>query len=200
VPRISLKRGDFPSARKDDWEETWRNAAMGAMGYAPSMTGMKKYIADIKARYGAQHAFAVFVTKYPVVWFGYEWGKPPGDGLQNGWLGDRQLQSRPGPRDRTRLRLPGRVRVERLRLHFALRSLPDPERQLPALCRALRAVPDVPEHAGGLRLTRGHLGWNELAVQSRGTTTLKATWTFDFDAGVAGPPGGATSGGGRSTP
>ena len=39
--------------------------------------------------------------------------------------------------------------------------------------------------------TRGHLGWNELAVQSKGTTTLKGTWTFDFDTGVQGPPGGS---------
>ncbi len=39
--------------------------------------------------------------------------------------------------------------------------------------------------------TRGHLGWNELAVMSKGTTTLKGTWTFDFETGVQGPPTGA---------
>jgi hypothetical protein len=39
--------------------------------------------------------------------------------------------------------------------------------------------------------TRGHLGWNELAVQSKGATVLKGTWTFDFDTGVQGPPSGA---------
>jgi hypothetical protein len=39
--------------------------------------------------------------------------------------------------------------------------------------------------------TRGHLGWNQLAVQSKGTTALKGTWTFDLDTGVQGPAGGA---------
>jgi len=39
--------------------------------------------------------------------------------------------------------------------------------------------------------TRGHLGWNDLAVMSKGTTTLKGTWTFDFETGVQGPPAGA---------
>jgi hypothetical protein len=39
--------------------------------------------------------------------------------------------------------------------------------------------------------TRGHLGWNELAVQSEGTTALKGTWTFDLDSGAQGPASGA---------
>jgi hypothetical protein len=39
--------------------------------------------------------------------------------------------------------------------------------------------------------TRGQLGWNELAVLSRGTTTLKGTWTFDLDTGVQGAGSGS---------
>jgi hypothetical protein len=39
--------------------------------------------------------------------------------------------------------------------------------------------------------TRGQLGWNELAVRSKGSTVLKGTWTFDLDTGVQGPAGGA---------
>jgi hypothetical protein len=39
--------------------------------------------------------------------------------------------------------------------------------------------------------TRGHLGWNELAVFSKGTASLKGTWTFDLEAGKLGPPTGA---------
>jgi len=39
--------------------------------------------------------------------------------------------------------------------------------------------------------TRGQLGWNELAVMSKGTTSLKGTWTFDFETGIQGPPTGA---------
>jgi len=39
--------------------------------------------------------------------------------------------------------------------------------------------------------TRGHLGWNELQVQSEGSTLLKGTWTFDLDSGAQGAPSGS---------
>jgi len=39
--------------------------------------------------------------------------------------------------------------------------------------------------------SRGQLGWNELSMQSRGTTVLKGTWTFDLDSGVQGPASGS---------
>ncbi len=190
-PKISLKKSDFPAAEKEAWEDTWRDAAMGALGYAQSMTGMRKFIADIKAKYDAQHAYAIFVTKHPVVWFGYEWGnhlvmdfKVDGWGIDNFNLvlahetghvfgcPDEYASSECDCTSRF-----GRYRIangncESCAEHF-----------VPCLmCQNTPAVCDF---------TRGHLGWNELAVQSRGTTTLKGTWTFDFDAGVAGPDGGA---------
>lgn len=39
--------------------------------------------------------------------------------------------------------------------------------------------------------TRGHLGWNDLAVLRKGSVNLKAMRTFDFETGVLGPEDGA---------
>jgi hypothetical protein len=46
---------------------------MAALGYAATSNGMNAYINAIKAANTAQHAYAIFVTKYPKDWFAYEW-------------------------------------------------------------------------------------------------------------------------------
>jgi hypothetical protein len=190
-PKVSLQPSAFPAGNKNGWEDTWRNAALGAMGYAASAAGMNKYIADIKAKFNAQHAYALFVTKHPVVWFGYQWGNHvvmdfgvDGWGIDNFNLvvahetghvfGCPDEYAASGCNCTS---LFGRYQIANGNCQ------PCASPFVPCLmCANTPAVCDY---------TRGHLGWNELAVQSEGTTTLKGTWTFDFDTGVQGPAGGA---------
>jgi hypothetical protein len=190
-PKLSLPASAFPATNKNGWEDTWRDAAMAAMGYPASVAGMNKYIADIKARFGAQHAYALFVTKHPVVWFAYYWGNHVVmDFGVDGWGIDNfnlVLAHETGhvfgcPDEYAAsgcscTSLSGRYQIANGNCQPCATAF------VPCLmCQNTPAVCDY---------TRGHLGWNELAVQSKGTTTLKGTWTFDFDGGVQGPAGGA---------
>lgn len=190
-PRISLQSSSFPNTNKNGWEDTWRNAAMAAMGYSANISGMNAYINKIKADNKAQWAYALFVTKYPKVWFAYYWGNHVVmDFGVDGWGIDRfnlvvahetghvfGCADEYGSSGCTCTSTHGRYGVSNGNCETCA---PHP---VPCLMRAnSEAVCDF---------TRGQLGWNELAIQSRGTTVLKGTWTFDFDSGVQGPPSGA---------
>lgn len=62
-PKLSLAANIFTNANQNSWEDLWRDAALGAMGYSANLTGMSNYINAIKASNNAQHAYALFVTK-----------------------------------------------------------------------------------------------------------------------------------------
>ena len=190
-PKISLAASKFTEATKSSWEDYWRDAALQAMGYAGSLAGMNQYIADIKAAHSAQHAFALFVTKYPKTWFAYVWGNHAVmDFTVDGWGVDN---------------------FDRVLAHETGHIFGCPDEYGSANCNCTGlfgryqiangncetcASPFVPclmaSNTPALcDYTRGHLGWNELALQSKGTTSLKGTWTFDLDTGVQGPPSGS---------
>ena len=190
-PKISLASSQFTTANQDDWENKWRNAAMQSLGYAGSITGMNSYIQAIKTANSADWAYAVFVTKYPKDWFAYQWGNHVVmDFGVDGWG------------------------IDNFSLVVAHETghvfgCPDEYAASGCNCTSLYgryqvpngncencASPSIPclmshNSMAMCDYTRGHLGWNELAVQSRGTTTLKGTWTFDLDTGVQGPASGA---------
>jgi len=190
-PTISITADQFTAANQNEWEDLWRNAAMRAMGYRPNYGGMTAYIKKIKANNKADWAYVIFVTKYPSFWFAYYWGNHVVmDFGVDGWGIDnfsRVVAHETGhafgcPDEYSSsgcncTQLAGRYQIangncEACASHF-----------VPCLmCANTPAVCDY---------TRGHLGWNELAVMSKGTTTLKGIWTFDFEAGVAGPSTGA---------
>jgi hypothetical protein len=190
-PKISLTANQFTAANQNSHEDLWRNAAMQAMGYSASLSGMNDYINDIKASNNADWAYAIFVTKYPSFWFAYYWGNHVVmDFAVDGW---------------------GIDNFSRVVAHETghVFGCPDEYSSSNCSCTALAGRYRIPN--GNCELcaspfvqclmahnteavcdyTRGHLGWNEVAVQSRGTTTLKGTWTFDFETGVQGPPTGA---------
>ena len=190
-PKISLPASQFTQANKNSWEDLWRDAAMQAMGYSGSMAGMRAYIRDIKRRNAADWGYAVFVSKYPGFWFAYQWSNHVVmDFGVDGWgidsfnlvvahetghvFGCPDEYSSSGC-DCTSLA--GRYQIPNGNCE------PCASPFVP--CLMAHNTPAVCDY------TRGHLGWNELAVWRRGTTTLKGTWTFDFDAGVQGPAGGA---------
>lgn len=190
-PKINLQSGSFPAANQNGWEDTWRNAALGAMGYSANINGMNAYINDIKTKNNAQWGYAVFVTKYPKVWFGYCWGNHVVmDFAVDGWGIDRfnlvvahetghifGCADEYGTSGCICTSLHGRYQVKNGNCE---NCAPAP---IPCLMRAnSEAVCDY---------TRGQLGWNELSIQSRGTTALKGTWTFDLDSGVQGPASGS---------
>lgn len=190
-PAISTPASSFPAANDSTWEDTWRNAALGAMGFPATFNGMTQYIAGIKSRFNAQHAFALFVTKYPKSWFAYYWGNHVVmDFGVDGWGIDnfsRVMAHETGhvfgcpdeysSSNCNTTSLHGRYRIPNGNC----------ERNNPASvpCLMKANTPAVCDY------TRGHLGWNELALRSKGTTVLKGTWTFDFDTGVQGPASGS---------
>jgi hypothetical protein len=187
-PKISLTAGQFPTT---DGEDIWRNAAMKAMGYSADLAGMNKYIADIKTKLNTNWAYAIFVTKYPKVWFAYYWGNHVVmDFTVDGWginnfnlvvahetghvFGCGDEYSGSGCNCTSQF---GRYKV----VNGNCETCAAPFVQC-LMAHNTAAVCDY---------SRGQLGWNELAVQSEGATTLKGTWTFDFDTGIQGPPTGA---------
>lgn len=190
-PKISLAASKFTNANKNSWEDIWRDAAMGAMGYSANLGGMNKYISDIKTKFNAQWAYAIFVTKYPSFWFAYYWGNHVVmDFAVDGWGIDNfnlvlahetghvfGCPDEYGSSGCNCTSLYGRYQVANGNCQNCASPF------IPCLMAA--NTPAVCDY------TRGHLGWNELAVQSEGKTTLKGTWTFDFDSGVQGPAGGA---------
>jgi hypothetical protein len=190
-PKVNLQSGSFPGSNQNGWEDTWRNAAMGAMGYSADINGMNKYINDIKTNNNAQWAYAIFVTKYPKVWFGYYWGNHiVMDFAVDGWGIDRfnlvvahetghvfGCADEYGSSGCICTSVHGRYQVKNGNCENCAPNA------IPCLMRAnSQAVCDY---------TRGQLGWNELSIQSKGTTVLKGTYTFDFDSGVQGPASGA---------
>ena len=184
-PKLSL------TAAQAGNEDLWRNAAMAAMGYSADLAGMNKYLSDIKAANNANWSYAVFITKYPKSWFAYYWGNHvvmdfgvDGWGIDNFSIvfahetghvfgcGDEYASS-----GCTCTSLHGRYQVANGNCENC----------------ASPFIPCLMAHntAALCDYSRGQLGWNELAVQSKGSTVLKGTWTFDFDTGVQGPAGGA---------
>ena len=190
-PKISMTANQFTPANQNQWEDLWRNAALGAMGYSADFNGMNAYINKIKANNNADWAYAIFVTKYPSFWFAYYWGNHVVmDFGVDGWGIDnfhRVVAHETGhafgcPDEYSSSgcncsQLAGRYQIANGNCETCASPF------VPCLmCANTPAVCDY---------TRGHLGWNELAVMSKGTTTLKGTWTFDFETGVQGPPTGA---------
>jgi hypothetical protein len=190
-PKISLTASNFPSSNQNAWEDTWRNAAMGAMGYTSDLNGMNKYINDIKVKNNAQWGYAIFVTKYPKFWFAYEWGNHVVmDFSVDGWGIDQfnlvvahetghvfGCGDEYGSSGCTCTSRHGRYQVLNGNCENCAPN------SIPCLMKAnSQALCDY---------SRGQLGWNELSIQTRGTTPLKGTWTFDFDSGVQGPASGA---------
>jgi hypothetical protein len=190
-PKITLPASAFTNANKNSWEDLWRNAAMQAMGYAASYDGMVAYANSIKASNAAGWGYAIFVTKYPKDWFGYEWGNHVVmDFTVDNWGIDNfnlvvahetghvfGCPDEYGSSGCNCTQLGGRYQIANGNCQPCATNF------VPCLmCSNSQAVCDY---------TRGHLGWNELAVQSRGTTTLKGTWTFDFDTGVQGSSTGS---------
>jgi len=190
-PKISLAAAAFTAANQNSWEDLWRNAAMQALGYSANIAGMQAYINKIKTTNNADWAYAVFVTKYPKFWFGYEWANHivmdfgvDGWGIDNFHVvvahetghvfGCNDEYASSGCNC---TQLGGRYQVPNGNCeNCAVSFIP---------CLMAHNTPAVCDY------TRGQLGWNELAVQSKGATVLKGTWTFDFDTGVQGPPSGA---------
>jgi hypothetical protein len=190
-PKISLPASQFTGNATFDWEDKWRNAAMQALGFTPDINGMNAYINQIRTNNNAKWAYAIFVSKYPSGWFAYEWSNHiymhtgvDGWGINNFNLvvaheschifGVLDEYSSSGCNCNQR---GGRYQVvngncESCATHF---------------------IPCLMAHntAAVCDFTRGQLGWNELAVMSEGTTTLKGTWTFDFETGIQGPSTGA---------
>jgi hypothetical protein len=190
-PKISLTANQFPGNNNGIWEDLWRNAAMGAMGFSATIGGMQAYINQIKTANNAHWAYALFVTKYPKVWFAYYWGNHiVMDFGVDGWGIDNFSRvvahetghvfgcpDEYGSSGCNCTQLGGRYQVPNGNCETcAVNFVP---------CLMCANTPAVCDY------TRGHLGWNEVAVQSRGTTTLRGTWTFDFDTGIQGPPSGA---------
>ncbi len=190
-PKVSLPASQFTQANQNSWEDMWRNAAMQSLGYSGSISGMNAYINSIKAKNNAQWAYAIFVTKYPSFWFAYAWGNHVVmDFGVDGW---------------------GIDNFSRVVAHETGHIFGCPDEYPSSGCNCTQlagryqiangncetcASPFVPclmahNTEAVCDYTRGHLGWNELAVMSKGTTTLKGTWTFDFETGVQGPPSGA---------
>jgi len=190
-PKISLPASQFTSQNKNSWEDMWRDAAMQALGYSGSLSGMNAYINDIKSKNNADWAYAIFVTKYPGFHFAYYWGNHVVmDFGVDGWGIDsfsRVVAHETGhvfgcpdeypSSNCTCTQVAGRYQIA----NGNCESCASPF----VPCLMAHNTPAVCDY------TRGHLGWNELAVMSKGTTTLKGTWTFDFETGVQGPPAGA---------
>jgi hypothetical protein len=152
---------------------------------------MNAYINDIKASNHAVWAYAIFVTKYPSFWFAYQWG--------NHVVMDFTVDSW------------GIDNFSRVVAHESGHVFGCPDEYSSSNCNCtslagryqipngnceLCAAPFVPclmahNTEAVCDYTRSHLGWNELAVMSKGTTTLKGTWTSDFETGIQGPPTGA---------
>lgn len=190
-PKISLPASKFTAANKNSWEDLWRNAALQAMGYPGSLDGMNRYLSDLRTAWSCAWSYAIFVTKHPMFWFGYCWGNHvvmdfgvDGWGIDNfSIVAAHETGHIFGCPDEYASSgcnctgLYGRYQVRNGNCeNCATPSIPClMSHNSPALCD----------------FTRGHLGWNELAVQSKGTTILKGTWTFDLDTGVQGPAGGA---------
>jgi hypothetical protein len=190
-PKLTLPASSFPSSNQNGWEDTWRNAAMSAIGRPASLAGMNQHIAAVKSNYNAQWAFALFITKYSKTWFAYYWGNHvvmdfgvDGWGIDNFSLvcahetghvfGCPDEYSSSGCNCTS---LGGRYQIANGNCETCAS---------PNLACLMKAnTPSVCDY------TRGHLGWNELAVLKKGTLTLKGTWTFDFETGVQGPPSGA---------
>ena len=192
VRRSPWPASSFTNANKNSWEDLWRNAAMQKHGLCRQLyDGMVAYANKIKTDNAAGWAYTIFVTKYPKMWFAYEWGNHvvmdfgvDGWGIDNfNLVVAHETGHVFGCPDEYRssgcncTQLGGRYQIANGNCQPCATNF------VPCLmCSNSQAVCDY---------TRGHLGWNELAVQSRGTTTLKGTWTFDFDTGMQGSPTGS---------
>lgn len=190
-PQLSLPLADFPGDNPNGWEDTWRNAAMEAIGHTASLRGMNDYIDSIKNQFNAEWAYAIFVTKYPKTWFAYHWG--------NHLVLDFQMD------------VWGMDNFNLVVAHETAHIFGCPDEYASSNCDGAGLfgryqVPNgncengAPHSVACLMkantpsvcdYTRGHLGWNDLAVLRKGSVNLKRMRTFDFETGVLEPEGGA---------
>lgn len=52
-------------------EAPWRDPALTALGYSKGLSGVRKYIRDIRTKFGTRWTYAAFFTKYPTTHFAY---------------------------------------------------------------------------------------------------------------------------------
>ena len=137
----------------------WRNAALERHGLCRQLRRHGRTIANRSRRTTPRHwRYAIFVTKYPKDWFAYEWGNHVVmDFGVDGW-GIDNFNLVVAHETGHVFGCPDEYAIQRLQLHAARRPLSDCQRQLPALCDQLRAVPDVQQFAGRLRLHAGPSG------------------------------------------
>ena len=61
--------------RKEDFEATWRNAALNSMGYPPSRLGSRDYVDALRSSNQTDWAYAAYFTRYPLGHFAYAGGE-----------------------------------------------------------------------------------------------------------------------------
>ncbi|MDX2032561.1 MAG: hypothetical protein SF339_17940 [Blastocatellia bacterium] len=190
-PKISVPLSDFPGGAPETWEDLWRNPAMEAIGFPPTLQGMNDYIDALRNQFSAEWAYAIYVTKYPKSWYAYHWGNHlvldfQADvwGIDNLNLivahetahifgcSDEYASSNCNCTD-----LFGRFQVPNGNCdNCAATSVP---------CLMKANTPSVCDY------TRGHLGWTNLGVHRKGAVNLKKMRSFDFETGLLNPPNGA---------
>ncbi len=60
-----------PAQVSDFSEDTWRNAAMGRLGYPASWDGLEQFVRARRAALGTDWSMAIFVTRFPLWHFAY---------------------------------------------------------------------------------------------------------------------------------
>jgi len=63
---------DLDPARTPDFgEDTWRDACMASLGYAPSWQGMEQFVRERQAALSTDWSLVIFVTRFPLWHFAY---------------------------------------------------------------------------------------------------------------------------------
>ena len=196
--RIDMQRADlavpltaFPGDAPAAWEELWRNPAMEALGFAPSLQGMNDYLDGLRGTHGAAWSFAIFATKYPKTWYAYHWGNHLVVDFQVDVWGIDNLHLIVAHETGHIFGCPDEYRSSNCDCAalFGRLQLPNGNcencagESVPCLMKA--NTPDVCEY------TRGHLGWTDLGILRRGTVNLRAGRSFDLETGLLNPPNGA---------
>ena len=152
-----------PISRGSGATRRWR-----AIGFSADWNGVGAYVEDIRARFGTRWTYCALLHEVPARPFRLREHRraAAGHGLQQRRLGSGQHRPGVRPRDRAHLRLPGRVREQRLQLRRRLgplrRSPTATARTAPA---AAASVPDEGQH---LRPLRVHAEPPRLGAAARG--------------------------------